>query len=123
MASKFLDHLDSFTGPRDTVVFRTPLNAVVDWDVSSQHSYQSGKKYRIGVNFGAQVVVPGNVELGLIRRDMRRLMAREIYGQLDGVKDDLLGLAMELNNVPDENAHRMASKLRHILINLKEATE
>ena len=120
--SKFLDHLDTFTGPRDTVLFREPMTAEVTWDVDTQRSVPFGKRYRISVNFGAQIVSKDQWETGIVTRQIRKLMAREIYGEIDEIKEELLQMQAKLYNTPDLEAQNMASDLNFILIKLDKAT-
>ena len=120
--SKFLDHIESFTGPRDTVLFREPLTAEVTWDVSTQRTIPFGKKYRIGVNFGAQIVSKDSWECGNVQEQIRKLLAHEVYGELDEVKLKLLHIECRLYAKPDMEAQNMAQEIKHILMELREIT-
>lgn len=120
--SKFLDHIESFTGPRDTVLFREPMTAEVTWDVETQRSMPFGQRYRIAVNFGAQIVSKQGWETGIVTRQIRHLMAREIYGELDEIKDELRQMQAKLYNTPDIEAQNMASDINFLLIKFDEAT-
>lgn len=120
--SAFLDHLDSFTGPRDTVLFREPLTAEVTWDVDTQRSMPFGKRYRIAVNFGAQIVSKDNWDHGVPMRQIRKLLAGEIYGEVREIKKDLLQMQAKLYNTPDKEAQDMASDINFLLIKIDEAT-
>jgi len=120
--SKFLDHLGSFTGPSDTVIFRGPLTANVTWDVDRQRALPFAKKYRLEVRFGAQIVARDGWGIDTPMRQVRKLIAEEIYGQVREIKNDLIEMQMKLYNTPDKEAQNMASDINFLLIKIDEAT-
>ncbi|TFH50133.1 MAG: hypothetical protein E4H01_02930 [Lysobacterales bacterium] len=117
----FLDTIDLMSVPNNRVAFG-PCDVRFEWDVDRHNHGQTGVRYRCGVNVGAQIVLKGNEECGLAKRQVRRLLAKEIYKGADEIKKHLIEMQVELYNVPDDRAQRMATDLNFLLIAIDEMT-